>query len=227
MSKADKVTEAIEWLEAHSDGATLESMGPRYGIHTEKAMGVPMRHIKALGKNLGIDHNLAAQLWEAGWYETRTVASFVDDASLVTSDQMDSWARDFDNWAIVDSVCFNLFDRAPARWEKVDEWAGREEEFVKRAAFALIWSLTGHDRNAPNEQFAHGLDLIEREAGDGRHLVDKAIGMALRAIGSRRPALKEPAIQVAQRLADSADPATRSIGRPALRYLTDGGESSD
>lgn len=220
MSEMDKLAEAIDWLEAHSDDGTLATMGPRYGIYTDKAMGVPMRHMKALGKSLGVDHSLAAQLWKAGWYETRTVASFVDDASLVTPEQMDAWAGDFDNWAIVDSVCFNLFDRAPARWDKVDEWAGREEEFVKRAAFALIWSLTGHDRGAPDERFAHALDLIEREAGDGRHLVDKAIGMALRAIGSRRPALKDSSIQVAQRLADAADPATRSIGRPALTYLT-------
>jgi 3-methyladenine DNA glycosylase AlkD len=216
----DRLTEAIEWLEAHADSGALENMGPRYGIYTDRAMGVPMRHMKTLAKQMGVDHSLAIQLWEAGWYETRTIASMVDDASLVTPDQMDSWAGDFDNWAIVDSVCFNLFDRTPARWAKVDEWAGRDEEFVKRAAFALLWSLAGHDRAAPDEHFAHGLELIEREAGDGRPLVDKAIAMALRAIGKRRPGLTGAAIDVAQRLADSSDRATRSVGRPAVKELT-------
>jgi 3-methyladenine DNA glycosylase AlkD len=215
----DRVTEAISWLEAHADSDTLANMGPRYGIHTDRAMGVPMRHMTALGKQLGVDHSLAIQLWAAGWYETRTVASLVDDASLVTPEQMESWAGDFDNWAIVDSVCFNLFDRAPARWAKVDGWAGRDEEFVKRAAFALLWSLALHDRDSPDEHFAHGLTLIEREAGDGRHLVDKAIAMALRAIGKRRPGLTDAAIDVARRLADSSDRATRSVGRPVVKEL--------
>jgi 3-methyladenine DNA glycosylase AlkD len=215
-----RVTEAIEWLEAHADGETLENMGPRYGIYTDRAIGVPMRHMKTIGKQLGVDHDLAIQLWDAGWYETRTVASLVDDPTLVTPGQMDSWAGDFDNWAIVDSVCFNLFDRAPKRWVKVDEWAGRDEEFVKRAAFALLWSLALHDRDSPDEHFAHGLTLIEREAGDGRPLVDKAIAMALRAIGKRRPALTGLALDVAQRLAEASDRATRSVGRPAVKELT-------
>jgi 3-methyladenine DNA glycosylase AlkD len=220
QSTPDRVTEAIAWLQAHADSETLENMGPRYGIYTEKAMGVPMRYMKTLGKQLGVDHPLALQLWDAGWYETRTVASLVDDASLVTPGQMDTWAADFDNWAIVDSVCFNLFDRTPARWAKVDEWSGRDEEFVKRAAFALLWSLALHDRDPPDEHFAHGLTLIEREAGDGRPLVDKAMAMALRAIGKRRPGLTSTAIDVAQRLADSSDRATRSVGRPAVKELT-------
>jgi 3-methyladenine DNA glycosylase AlkD len=214
------VTVAIGWLEAHADRDTLENMGPRYGIYTDRAMGVPMREMKTLGKQLGVDHSLAIQLWDAGWYETRTVASLVDDPSLVTPGQMESWAGDFDNWAIVDSVCFNLFDRAPGRWAKVDEWAGRDEEFVKRAAFALLWSLALHDRGSPDEHFANGLTLIAREAGDGRPLVDKAIAMALRAIGKRRLGLTSAALDVARRLAESSDRATRSVGRPAVKELT-------
>jgi 3-methyladenine DNA glycosylase AlkD len=216
----DRVAEAIAWLEAHADSGTLENMGPRYGIYTDRAMGVPMRHMKTLSRQLGVDHSLAIQLWDADWYETRTVASLVDEASLVTPGQLESWAGDFDNWAIVDSVCFNLFDRAPARWSKVNEWAGRDEEFVKRAAFALLWSLALHDRDAPDDHFAHGLTLIEREAGDGRPLVDKAIAMALRAIGKRRPDITGAALGVARRLADSSDRAKRSVGRPAVKELT-------
>ena len=90
---------------------------------------------------------------------------------------------------------------------------------MKRAAFALLWSLALHDRAADDDRFVHGLELIEREAGDGRHLVDKAVGMALRAIGKRRPSLTAATIAVAERLAASDDPAARRIGRPALKEL--------
>ena len=194
-------------------------MGPRFGIHTDRAFGVPMARMKVLAKELGTDHDLAAELWASGWYEARIVASIVDDAAAVTADQMDAWCDDFDNWAIVDTVCFNLFDRTTHAWSKVDQWAPSDREFTKRAAFALLWSLALHDRKAEDDRFAHGLELIELGAGDGRHLVDKAAEMALKAIGKRRSSLTGAAIAVAERLAVSADPAARRVGRPALSEL--------
>jgi 3-methyladenine DNA glycosylase AlkD len=178
-----------------------------------------MKRIKAIARRLGTDHEVAGALWATGVYEARLLASMVDDPGAVTPEQMDAWCAAFDNWAVVDTVCFNLFDRTPHAWEAVDRWAARDEEFVKRAGFALLWSLANHDRTAPDAGFAAGLALIERTGGDGRHLVDKAIGMALRAIGKRLPALRDEALAVAERMGASDDPATRRIGRPAAREL--------
>jgi 3-methyladenine DNA glycosylase AlkD len=210
---------ALEWLERERDVTTLENMSARYGIHTDRAIGVPMARMKVLAKALGTDHALAAELWASGWYEARIVASMVDDADVVTPEQMDAWCEDFDNWAIVDTVCFNLFDRTAHAWSKVDQWATSDHEFIKRAGFALLWSLALHDREAPDDRFVHGLGLIEREAGDGRHLVDKAVGMALRAIGKRRSSLTLAAISVAENIAKCDDPAARRVGRVALNDL--------
>ena len=218
--RSDDVSRAaLEWLEGERDVTTFENMGPRYGIHTDRAFGVPMARMKVLATQLGTDHDLATELWASGWYEARIVASMVDDANAVSPEQMDAWCDDFDNWAIVDTVCFNLFDRTAHAWSKVEQWATNDREFVKRAGFALLWSLALHDRTTTDDRFEHGLGLIEREAGDGRHLVDKAVGMALRAIGKRRPSLTVVAISVAERLAASEDPAVRRIGRPALNEL--------
>src|SRR6476659_9860015 len=88
-------------------------------------------------KELGRDHSLALALWKPGVYEARCLTAFVDEPARVTSSQMDRWCRDFDNWGICDTLCFHLFDRVPGSWEKVAQWAVRDEEFVKRAAFAL------------------------------------------------------------------------------------------
>jgi 3-methyladenine DNA glycosylase AlkD len=213
---------ALQWLERERDVATFDNMSSRYGIHTDRALGVPMARMKVLAKELGTDHALAAELWASGWYEARIVASMVDDADDVTPEQMDAWCEDFDNWAIVDTVCFNLFDRTAHSWSKVDQWAASDREFTKRAGFALLWSLALHDKVTHDDQFVHGLELVEREAGDGRHLVDKAVGMALKAIGKRRTSLTVAAIAVAERLAASEDPAMRRIGRPALNELRRG-----
>lgn len=216
---SDRLAEARRGLEALADPAIRDQMGPRYGIHTSNALGVPMSSIKALGTRIGTDHELALALWATGVYEARTLAGLVDDPALVTAAQMDAWAEDFDNWAIVDSTCFNLFDRAPDRWHKVHEWAVRDHEMVKRAAFALLWSLALHDRGAADERFAAALSLIEPAATDPRHLVEKAVNMALRAVGRMRPALRTECIAIAERLAGSDDAAARRVGRPAVREL--------
>ena len=176
--------------------------------------------LQKLAKRLGRNHDLAAALWETGWYEARMLAAFVDDPAGVTPAQMDRWCRDFDNWAICDTVCFHLFDRTPHAWAKVAQWSGRPEEFVKRAAVALLWGRTVHDKSGGDEPFVEGLLRVERAAADERHLVKKAVNMALRAIGKRNAALNAAAVATAMRLADSEDAAARWVGKDALRELT-------
>ena len=209
--------EALAWLERHASASVLDSMAPRYGIQTDAAFGVSMSDMKVLARHLGKHHDLAAELWATGPYEARIVASLVDEPGAVTADQMDRWCEDFDNWAICDTVCFNLFDRTPHAWQKVDEWAGRSEEFVERAAFALLWSLALHDRDADDRSFLHGISLIEIAASDERNFVKKSVSMALRAIGRRNPTLNEAALDTAQRLSASDLAPSRWVGNNALR----------
>ena len=77
-----------------------------------------------------------------------------------------------------------------------------------------------HDKHAGDERFLHGLELIEREAGDDRNFVKKAVNMALRAVGKRNRALNTAAVAVARRLAESNNYTARWVGRDALRELT-------
>lgn len=215
-----QVKAVLQSLERLAEKRVLEDMSKRYGVYATKAFGVSMSNIQKVAKPLGRNHELAASLWETGWYEARMLTSFVDDPALVTSGQMDSWVRDFDNWGICDTLCFNLFDRTPHAWRKVAQWSKQESEFVKRAGFALLWSLTVHDKAATDEQFRQGLVLILRAASDERHFVKKAVNMALRAVGKRNPALNGAAVIIARRLAESSNLSARWIGKDAHRELT-------
>ena len=213
------VPSALAWLKSHSTKATREGMA-RYAIPSDHAYGVAVRDIKALGKILGKNQALAVDLWATGVYEARMLVSFVADPAQLTQAQMDRWCRDFDNWAICDAMCFNLFDRSPHAWTMVDKWSKRRAEFEKRTAFALLWSLSVHDKSAADERFIEGLGLIEREATDERNFVKKAVNMALRATGKRNRALRAAAVAVARRLAGSDDATARWVGKDALRELT-------
>ena len=107
----------------------------------------------------------------------------------------------------------------PTRGPRLEPWSASAEEFVKRAAFALLWSLALHDKTAHNERFVAALDLVEREATDDRPLVTKGIRMALRAVGKRNTELRAAVTASAARLAELESPPARSIGRSTLREL--------
>ncbi len=209
----------LTWLARQGKKSVRHGMD-RYGIPQGNAFGVAISTLRQKAKQLGRSHELALALWDTGQYEARMLAAFVGEPGRLTSAQMDRWAKDFDNWAVCDHACFHLFDRTPHAWGRVEAWSGRRNEFVKRAAFALLWGLTVHDKAASDAQFVYGLSLIERAATDERHYVQKAVNMALRATGKRKPSLRAPAITVAQRLAESSSEAARWVGRDALRELS-------
>ncbi len=218
-SQADRVREVLVWLERRGTQRNRDGMA-RYGIRAPKMFGVSVSMIQQLSKRLGRDHDLAAALWETGWYEARMLTSFVDDPARVTPAQMDRWARDFDNWAICDTVCFHLFDRTPHAWQKVEQWSRRRDEFVKRAAFALLASPALHDQRTGDAPFARSLVLVERAASDERNFVKKGVSWGLRSVGRRNEALHAAAVELARRLAESPEPAARWVGKDALRDLT-------
>ena len=191
----------------------------RYGLPSERAFGMPMGKMQAFAKRVGKDHALAQQLWASGWYEARMVAAYIDEPDKVTRRQMDAWARDFDNWGTCDTVCFVLFDRVPFAYEKVPKWAASKDEFVKRAAFALMASLAGHDKQAPDQKFRELLPLIEEGATDERNFVKKGVSWALRRTGTRSPALRKACIALAKKLAASDNAAARWVGKDGLRDL--------
>ena len=112
---AEDLRSALAWLEGHGSRSGREAMA-RYGVSSAKAFGVSMANIQVLGKRLGRNHDLAAALWATDRYEARMLTAFVDEPERVTGAQMDRWCRDFDNWAIVDTICFHLFDRTAAAW---------------------------------------------------------------------------------------------------------------
>jgi 3-methyladenine DNA glycosylase AlkD len=213
-----KLETALAELKALARPGGVEAMR-RFGIFTaQRAIGARVGDIRAVAKRTGRDHPLAEALWGAGIYEARLLACFVADPQQTTPTLMDDWAATFDNWATCDTACFHLFDKTPHALAKVREWASREEEFVKRAAFALLASVATHAKTLDDTVLAALLPSIGDAAGDPRNFVKKGVSWALRAIGHRR-GLHHAALATAERLAASPDRTRRWIGKDALRDL--------
>jgi 3-methyladenine DNA glycosylase AlkD len=205
-------------LRSNVKPGALEGMA-RFGIAGNGRLGVSVPDMRALAREIGRDHTLAMALWKTGFAEAKIVASMIDAADLVTETQMEAWVRDFDSWDVCDQVCMNLFEKTPLAWKKVRDWSSREEEFVKRAGFALIACLAWHDKTTPDADFLKLLPLIKSAATDERNLVKKAVSWALRNIGKRNAALHEKAVAFAAELKASDSKPARWIGADAQRDL--------
>lgn len=210
--------DVLDWLHANADAQIRTDM-LRYGIPNENALGVRMGDMKRYARSIGHDHAMARVLWAAGFYEARTLALLVADPQILTSKEADDWCGEFDSWAICDTACFHLFDRTPFAWDKVDSWAPDPREFVRRAAFALVWALSTHDKTADDGKFLNTLALMRDAAVDDRPLVKKAVDMALRAMGKRNTVLNAKARGFAEELSREPDRNARWIGRHALKEL--------
>lgn len=191
-----------------------------YGLAADRNMGVRIPDLRRLAREIGMGHNLALELWAAGYRETRILAGLVADPDRVDPALMNDWAADLSDWEVCDQNCINLFRKTPWAWEKAVEWVFREEEFVRRAGYVLVAALAVHEKEAPDQQFIDLLPLVEANADDDRNFVKKAANWALRQIGKKNAELNRAAVELAARLKDHPTRSGRWIGSDAHRELT-------
>ena len=212
------VEEVVAILKSKARPDQLEGMA-RFGIAVEQRFGWSMPDLRKLGKELGHDHALALELWRSGIADARILAGLVAEPARLTEEQTEAWVKDINSWDVCDQVCMNLFEKAPFAWRKVREWAGRDEEFVKRTAFSLLACLAWHDKKAKDEQFIELFPVVKAAAVDERNFVKKAVNWALRNIGKRNARLNAAAIQAARDIQRLDSKAARWIASDALREL--------
>lgn len=219
MPREMQHNDIVEKLKSLSNPGAVESM-VKYGITPKNAYGVSIPNLRKLAKEVGTDHKLAQQLWAANIRETRILASMIDDPKMVTEGQMEKWVKAFDYWEICDQCCMNLFEKTGFAYQKAIEWSSNEEEFIKRAGFVLMARLAVSDKKAEDKLFEGFLPIIEREAGDNRNFVKKAVNWALRQIGKRNPNLNKKAIEAAKKMQKVDSKSARWIASDAIRELT-------
>lgn len=208
----------LDRLASMANPKNVEGMA-RFGISAHHTLGVSMPVLRKMAKEIGKDHQLALVLWDSGIHEARLLAGLVAEPALMTEKQMELWVAGFDSWDTVDQTCMNLFDKTVFAYDKAVSWSRREEEFVKRAGYALMATLAVHDKKAANEKLAAFFPHIIRGATDERNFVRKAVNWALRQIGKRNAALCEQAIKCAKEVARIESKAARWIAADAIREL--------
>jgi 3-methyladenine DNA glycosylase AlkD len=211
--------EVMEKLESLSDPKAVKGMS-RFGINSDKNLGVSVASIRALAKEIGKDHKLALKLWKTQIRDARLLSATIDDPKKVTEKQMDTMVLDLNSWDICDHCCSDIFLSSGFAKKKAVEWSARDEEFVKRSGFSLMARLAVRDKKADDVLFESFLPIIKRESVDERNYVKKAVNWALRQIGKRNIRLNKLAVRTAKDIQKIDSKSARWIAADALRELT-------
>lgn len=211
--------QVIKQLELLENPEKIEIKKKKFGINVKNSLGIYHKDLKLLAKDIGQDNKLALELYDTGIYEARILCSKIYDPEYISEKQMDKWVADFENWEICDSFCMGFFAKSRFSLSKAKEWSKADSEFVKRAGFVIMAAYGFADKKSGNEVFERFLKPIEREAGDRRVYVKKAVNWALRNIGKRNTDLQSRAIEVANRILLSDSKSAKWVAKNALSEL--------
>ncbi len=213
-----QLKEVLAELQSMEDPESAAGMA-RYGIKSDRALGISIPKLLGLAKKIGTNRPLAAKLWSSGIHEARILACMIENPQQMTEAQLERWVKAFDSWDLCDQCCNRLFRKTAFARQKALAWSQRPEEFVKRAGFVLMAVLAVHDKKATDRQFAPFFKRIRQGAADDRNFVKKAVNWALRQIGKRNIALNRRAIEVAEAIKQLESKTARWVANDALREL--------
>lgn len=185
----------------------------------QNRLGVPVPAIRKLARKIGTDHSLAAYLWETGIHEMRILSPMISDPESLTEVEMEKFVTETDSWDICDNLCGELLLHSRFADKKIHEWSFREDEFVKRAAYALIAYSAVHKKGLPDSVFVSYLELVRTTSSGSPRYAKQGADWAIRQTGKRNSDLNKKAIVVAEMLKNSKDRSSRWIGQTSLREL--------
>lgn len=164
----------------------------------ENQFGVKMGDLRILAKEIKLNPELAAELWETGNIEARLLATLLMRPKQLSTDDLERMVRDATYTWLAEWLGSYVVKAHPQKEELRQKWMVSDETMTARAG----WSLTA-ERVAKNPE---GLDLvalldrIENEMGGAHKMVQWTMNYTLAEIGINFPEHRERAIAIGEKL---------------------------
>ncbi len=193
MSLAD-VMRALE----QAGSAQTRKTYTRHGA-TGPMFGVSFATLSTLQKRIRVDHPLALQLWDTGNVDARNLAMKIADPAVITSADLDRWARE-NPMGMCGLYIASLAQESAHGAAKAKQWPASPNPKLQATGWTLIAVLASRDEHSPDETYGKHLTTIERSIHAAQNEVKYAMNNALIAIGGRSAGLRKAAIAAANRI---------------------------
>ena len=170
----------------------------RHGAE-EPMFGVSFAFLKTLHKKIGVDHDLARELWDTGNFDARNLAMKIADPARITSAELDRWARDT-NARMVCGYIAMIAQESPLATKKAAQWLAGKKLVERCAAWGLVGQMASRDEAVSDKWFGQHLVEIERSIHAASDAERYAMNGAVIAIGGRSSELRKAALAAAKRI---------------------------
>jgi 3-methyladenine DNA glycosylase AlkD len=162
-------------------------------------LGVRYGDMEKLVKQIEPDAALAAELWENGAAEARTVAIRVLPRGGLTEAQVDAWVQDLEFPPLADEFAKAVYHTPWAR-DRMLRWIEDERDFMQRTGWSLMYGFAADPTDTFTEtEWKAWLERIAATIHDAPNWSREAMNNLPIAIGLRSPALFDAAIAAANR----------------------------
>jgi len=169
-----------------------------------ESFGIGLTVLRKLSKQIGKNHELAQELWNSKNYDAKVVAILIDDAKLITKEQIESQVEDIDFGLLVHvfSACGAPIAKTPFIDEVARQWVESRDSVRRRCAYGFLYELSkSKKKSAPDDDFF--LKYVNH-IGQSFLKEDKSVHMsmatALMGIGKRNLTLNQSALKVANNI---------------------------
>lgn len=170
----------------------------RHGA-TGPMFGVSFATLKQLVKRIGVDHELALELWSTGNHDARTLAVKLADPARVTRAVLERWAKEFGAPGCLMYVAA-LAAESPHGPALARKWLTAKSERLRVTGWALAGQLAAADEAGDDAWFTELVARIEREIHAAPNGERDAMNRALIQLGGRSKALRRSAAAAARRM---------------------------
>ncbi len=169
-----------------------------YGRHGVKPplYGVSYANLGKLKKRIGVDHDVAVDLWTSGVHDARVLATMVADPDAATAKLVDGWAGELNNYVLSDAFVGFVAKTQIAK-TRATRWKSAKNEWKSAAGWGLIGALA-ETPAFTDAELTSIVDEIQCTIHDQKNRTRHAMNMALICIGLRNKKMEALALNAAK-----------------------------
>jgi 3-methyladenine DNA glycosylase AlkD len=219
MSTEKEIDKIINDIKRLRNGE-LVSFLSQSGIFYKIAYGVTIPELKEIAQSHYGNHPLAMQLFEQEIRECKILASMIDDPSMVTGEQIDTWAQSFTNHEIVEQVCSNLFWKSEYALSRSMEWCLSGDELLQKGGL-IIAARAASNQGISDSIFEPYIEIIENFDDTQISQNKSTTAFTLRQIASRSNNLNTMVLNAAKQMSESVNEHRAWVGNQLIFELDD------
>jgi 3-methyladenine DNA glycosylase AlkD len=166
-----------------------------------KSFGIGLTQLRKLAKQVGRDHELAAELWESDVYDAKVIGLLIDEPKKLTREQVEEQVEELQEGMLthVFASCDATLAKTTWAFDLAREWMESDDPVRRRCGYGLLYELSKKNPKGMDDAYLlERIDHIENSIRDEEMWVRESMAGALMGIGKRNKVLNTAAIRASK-----------------------------